>query len=210
MFTFKAQAKSNAKRFLVATCKVENFEDYLTQDGDGNWGTYMQDGKPVPHATVRGEMEGKIAALAAEVDAALPAAPAAAAVVEQAADAPAEEETNVAPAPSASAFGAFALGQLTASAAAAPQPTARAQREGATPTAGLKIQKDRPMQNGMRRQSAGSVGDKLWALFDAAGPAVTLEQAKALATDAGLSPTSAAIALYNWRKFNGIASRAGK
>lgn len=217
MFTFKAQAKSNAKRFLVATCKLENFDDYLTQNGEGNWGTYLDAaGKPVPHATVRGEMEGKIAALAAEVNAAIPAAPAAepmaalAAVAETLAEPDAEEEPSVAPAPSASAFGAFALGQLTASATAAPAPAARTQREGATPTAGLKIQKDRPLQNGVRRQSAGSVGDKLWALFDAAGPAVTLEQAKALATEANLSPTSAAIALYNWRKFNGIPSRAGK
>lgn len=211
MYTFKAQAKSNAKRFLVATCKIENFDDYLTQNGEGNWGTYMLDGKPVPHATVRGAMEGKIAALAAEVNSAIPpaaAAPAPAAVEQ----APAEEvEEAAAPSPSASAFGAFALSQLAADPAPAvtsPAPAAaRPAREGATPTSGLKIQKDRPVQNGVSRQSAGSVGDKLWSLYDAAGPEVTLEQAKNLAVQAGLSPTSAAIALYNWRKFHGIASR---
>jgi hypothetical protein len=210
-FTFKAQAKSNAKRFLVQTCKLENFEDYLTQDGDGQWGTYMRDGAPVPHATVRGEMEAKVAALAAEVAS---IAPAPAAPVPAPAPASLEEEVALIAGndTAAAAFGALAFGQLTASTNTTPAPVAgttaprSAAREGATPTSGLKIQRDRPEQNGIRRQSAGSVGDKLWALYDKIGPTCTLEQAKQAATDAGLSTTSAAIALYNWRKFNGIAS----
>lgn len=213
-FTFKAQAKSNAKRFLTVTCKLDNFEDYLTQDGDGQWGTYMRDGKPVPHAEVKAEMEGKIAALADEVrtigDAPAP--------VETPAPAPApatleEEVAAIAGADTAAAaFGALAFGQLTAPTNTTPaQPTntgttRNAAREGATPTSGLKIQRDRPEQNGIRRQSAGSVGDKLWALYDKIGPTCTLEQAKQAAADAGLSTTSAAIALYNWRRFNGIPS----
>ena len=203
-FTFKAQAKSNAKRFLTATCKLADFEAYLTQDGDGQWGTYMRDGQPVPHAEVRAEMDGKIAALAAEV-ASIGTAPAPATLEEEVA-AIAGADT------AAAAFGALAFGQLTAPTNTTPAPVATgattrsAAREGATPTSGLKIQRDRPEQNGIRRQSAGSVGDKLWSLYDAIGHDCTLEQAKQAATDAGLSTTSAAIALYNWRKFHGSQS----
>jgi hypothetical protein len=50
--TFKPQAKSNAKRFLINTCKVveSNIEAYLTQV-DGQWGTWVgEDGKAVPLA----------------------------------------------------------------------------------------------------------------------------------------------------------------
>lgn len=193
MYTFKAQAKSNAKRFLVQTAKVDNFEEYLTQDGDGNWGTYLDEtGKPAKFADVLAAIEARKEETCAPAPAPSPAS--------------ATEE----PAPFPDAFGAFAVAQLTAASPTLPAATpsaARPAREGATPTAGLKIQKDRPEQNGIRRQSAGSVGDKLWALYDQAGPEVTLEQAKALAEAAGLSKTSAAIALYNWRKFHGIASR---
>lgn len=206
-FKFKPQAKSNAKRFLVKTCKIDEASvgEYLTQ-ADGEWGTYVDaSGQPVKHADIVAHIEQR----AAETT-----APAPAPVAEQAAAEPApavqeaaDEEEAPDTAPSANAFGAFAMAQLTAPSNAAPAEPAKPQRTGATPTAGLRIQKDRPEQNGVRRQSAGSVGDKLWALYDAAGPAITLEQAKKLAQDAGLSTTSAAIALYNWRKFHGIASR---
>jgi hypothetical protein len=206
MFTFKAQAKSNAKRFLVKTSKIDEalLDQYLTQR-DGEWGCYIDDkGQPVPAETGRVMLGGEPVRMDEPVAGQpLTAEEAPAAVVAPVvADEPAE------PMPSgAGAFGAFAMAQLTApSNTAAPADAPRAAREGATPTAGLKIQKDRPEQNGMRRQSAGSVGDRLWALYDKAGPEVTLEQAKALAAGAGLSTTSAAIALYNWRRFNGIAT----
>lgn len=207
MFTFKANSsKSNAKRFLTQTAKVADFEQYLTQHAN-QWGTWLDaEGKPVPSAQA---VEGVFAA--AKVD-----APVAAALPADATAADTQEDDTPAPGPSASAFAAFALGQLAgnkdeAAQAATPAPAPRASsREGATPTAGLKIQKDRPMQNGIRRQSAGSVGDQLWALYDAAGPDLSLEHAKNLAAGAGLSTTSAAIALYNWRKFHGIASRPMK
>lgn len=190
--TFKAQDKSNAKRFLVKTCKLENFEDYLTQH-DGKWGTWIDaEGRPVLAATAA-------APAAAEAPA---AAPAQAATVETE---PAADE--VAPGPSADAFGAFALSQLAGSGAAVPTGAPSPRPANST---GLKIQKDRPEVNGVRRQSAGSVGDRLWAIYDAAGPDITLEQAKAAAVAAGLSATSAAIALYNWRKYNGIPAKVGK
>lgn len=208
MYTFKAQAKQNAKRFLTNTCKVENVEAYLTQHA-GSWGTWLNaEGAPVPAAVaMQGVFESLVVAAPAVVAtvaaADLPTEADVAALAPQGED---KADETAAPAPSA--FGAFAMSQLTASSnAAAAAAPARPAREGATPTAGLRIQKDRPAQNGIRRQSAGSVGDKLWSLYDAAGHAVTLEQAKALAVEAGLSATSAAIALYNWRKFHGIASR---
>lgn len=203
MFTFKAQAKSNAKRFLVTTCKIENFQDYLTQH-EGQWGTWVEDGQPVPFAYVVGT-----GAPAGEPGDAAPA-----------------EQVETAPVASSTAFGAFAASQLaghanevtaTAAQVAAtakpsaeepedePAPTARA---GATSTTGRKIQKDRPEQNGIKRQSAGSVGDRLWSLFDSIGKDCTLMQAKAMAEAHGLSTTSAAIALYRWRKFNGYTGKA--
>ncbi len=58
MYTFKPQAKSNAKRFLVATCKVDAADvgQYLAQNADGEWGTYLgEDGKPVRHQLVYAE-----------------------------------------------------------------------------------------------------------------------------------------------------------
>lgn len=208
-FTFKAQDKSNAKRFLVKTCKLENFEQYLTQHA-GSWGTWLNaDGAPVLAAQA---LEGVFA----EVVVAAPPAPVAApAPVEAApapapAPAPADEDDHVettAPAPSASAFGAFALSQLGATAQPDPVDTGtKASREGATSTTGLKIEKDRPLVNGVQRQSKGSVGDRLWALYDSIGEGCTLLQAKAMAEAHGLSTTSAAIALYRWRKYNGFAN----
>lgn len=118
----------------------------------------------------------------------------------------AEEPADEAEVRAANAFGAFALGQLAGDASNRPAAAPAARPANST---GLKIQKDRPEQNGVRRQSAGSVGDKLWAIYDAVGSDITLEQAKAAAVAAGLSATSAAIALYNWRKFNGIPAKVG-
>lgn len=217
-FTFKAQDKSNAKRFLVKTCKLENFEAYLTQHA-GSWGTWLgADGKPVEAAKA---VEGTFATMVVAAPAPAPVERAIAAdVLPTEADLHAmaqvgveqaqEEETHdEAPAPSASAFGAFALSQLTAE--PQPDPVAdpaapKASREGATSTTGLKIEKDRPFVNGVQRQSKGSVGDRLWALYDSIGEGCTLLQAKAMAEAHGLSTTSAAIALYRWRKYNGFAN----
>lgn len=211
MYTFKAQDKSNAKRFLVKTCKLENFDDYLTQH-DGSWGTWLDaNGKPAPAATVAGA-ERTIAAdtlpTAADVQAVVNATATDANEADPTVGSPAPGPVEAGEGLSASAFGAFALSQLAPVPAPAPAPapdtTKPARTREVTSTTGLRIQKDRPMHNGVQRQSAGSVGDQLWALYDKAGPEVTLPQAKALAAAAGLSQTSAAIALYNWRRFNGI------
>lgn len=184
--TFKTQDKHNVKRFLTKTCGIDaaNVEEYLTQV-DGKWGTWVDaDKKPVRHADAA-------APVAAPAPAPAPAA---------------EEPADEAEVRAANAFGAFALGQLAGDASSRPAAAPAARPANST---GLKIQKDRPEQNGVRRQSAGSVGDKLWAIYDAVGSDITLEQAKAAAVAAGLSATSAAIALYNWRKFNGIPAKVG-
>lgn len=195
MFTFKAQDKSNAKRFLVKTCKLENFDAYLTQH-EGKWGTYLDEaGVPVPFAKVYGvAAAAQCAQQAAEEQAPAPT------------EAPAPVEVEEVPGPGASAFGAFAVSQLTAEPQPAPADAPKATREGATSTTGLKIEKDRPVVNGVQRQSKGSVGDRLWALYDSIGEGCTLLQAKAMAEAHGLSTTSAAIALYRWRKYNGFAN----
>lgn len=191
-YTFKAQDKSNSRRFLTKTCKLNEavLDQYMTQVM-GKWGTYIDgEGKPVPHAVAEGT--------AAPVETAPE-------VVVEVVAAPQEETAPPAP----DAFGSFALNQLTAASntqAPADQQTGRAVREGTTSTSGLKIEKDRQEQNGMRRRSTGTVTHKLWSMYDAIGRTCTLEQAKAAASQAGLSTTSAAIALYNWRRFNGIPS----
>lgn len=184
MYTFKSNSsKSNAKRFLVQTCKLEAFEQYLTQNAEGQWGTWLDgNGKPV---TV-----GERGALGAAAPAPAPA--------------PEPEEPVQAPSPAASAFGAFAVAQLTAAPAPAPSPAPAP----AGATTGMKIQKDRETRNGVQLKSEGSVGAKLFALYDAVGPDCTLAQARAVAEVHGLSPTSAAIGLYMWRKFHGYSGKA--
>lgn len=73
-----------------------------------------------------------------------------------------------------------------------------------TTTKGTKVQKERPTQNGVTRQSPGSVGDKLWTAYDNHGGNPTLVEARALAKSLKLNETSASLALYQWRKFHGL------
>lgn len=247
MYTFKSNSnKSNTKRYLINSAKVENVDSYMTQV-DGKWGYYVDaDGKVVTlevaignqeaqaltggddmpvtefntERTVPAEVVQQVAATVTELvdagmveEAAAVVAPealaeAAAVVAQDPAPAPAAEEPAAAPAPSASAFGSFAMSQLTApSNNPVHVEVPKANRENTTSTQGLKIERDRPERNGVRRQSAGSIGAKLWELYDRSGPETTLKQAREMAAQAGLNPTSAAIALYNWRKFNGITGK---
>lgn len=208
MFTFKPQAKSNAKRFLVQTCKLENFQDYLTQNPEGQWGCYLgEDGKPVPAAQVAGvapvDQDGHDTFTPATVQAM--AAPEG--TPEDAGDDTAELPADPMPA-GAGAFGAFAMAQLTAPSNAAPVvEVTKPARENVTPTAGLKIQKDRETRNGVTRFSDGSVGARLWLLFDSVGKDCTVAQARAMAEVHGINSTSAQISLYRWRKFNGYTGK---
>lgn len=62
------------------------------------------------------------------------------------------------------------------------------------------------VRNGVRCPEYGTVTGQLWLLYGKAGAGVTLTQAKQLAKENGLNEASAAIALYNWRKFHGVKS----
>lgn len=79
-----------------------------------------------------------------------------------------------------------------------------------TPTGtGLKIEKDRPEQNGVKRPSIGGKCRAIWDALDAyraeTGELPTSKTVKELAADEGWNPNNASIEYYQWRKFNGIA-----
>lgn len=69
-----------------------------------------------------------------------------------------------------------------------------------------KIEKDRPMQNGVKRPSEGglcrAVWDYCWSV-----DAPTSKTVKAYAETVGWNTNNAMIEFYNWRKFNGINGR---
>jgi hypothetical protein len=72
----------------------------------------------------------------------------------------------------------------------------------------LQIEKNRAERNGVQRQSKGSIGDQLWAIYDALQAAlkgdekVAHKDAKAAAVARGFNPNSASIAFFRWVKFN--------
>lgn len=74
---------------------------------------------------------------------------------------------------------------------------------------GRKIEKDRPMQNGVKMPSAGTKCREVWD-FCASLPEVTAKDVKAQAETRGWNPNNASIEYYNWRKFMGIHGRAKK
>jgi len=210
--TFKSNSsKSNAKRFLTNTAKVEAsmVDAYLTQV-DGAWGCYLDTkGNPVtlaamapkakPAAATKPSARQELAEARSRVNAANAAAKA------KPAPAPAEEEVA---APVALVFGGALLGQLTGGTVPDHLKSNKTPDMGDGKT-GVRIQKDRPEQNGVRRMSPGTVGDRLWALFDAVGESVTLKQAREMGEANGMSPTSAGLALYQWRRFNGYGKKVG-
>lgn len=79
---------------------------------------------------------------------------------------------------------------------------------------GLKIEKDRPEQNGIKRPSAGgrcrAVWDELDAFVAARGEQPTSKDVKAIAAAQGWNANNASIEFYQWRKFNGITGRVAK
>jgi hypothetical protein len=74
---------------------------------------------------------------------------------------------------------------------------------------GLKIEKDRPEQNGVKRPSIGGKCRAIWDALDVyraeTGELPTSKTVKELAADEGWNPNNASIEYYQWRKFNGIA-----
>lgn len=79
-------------------------------------------------------------------------------------------------------------------------------------TAGLKIEKDRPEQNGIKRPSIGGKCRAIWDALDAyraeTGELPTSKTVKELAADEGWNPNNASIEYYQWRKYNGISKQS--
>ena len=73
---------------------------------------------------------------------------------------------------------------------------------------GLKIEKDRPERNGIKRPSAGGKCRAIWDAMDAfaesTGDDPTAKDVRDLAAQHGWNPNNASIEFYQWRKFNGI------
>jgi len=73
---------------------------------------------------------------------------------------------------------------------------------------GLKIEKDRPEQNGIKRPSIGGKCRAIWDALDVyreeTGELPTSKVVKELAADEGWNPNNASIEFYQWRKYHGI------
>ena len=77
---------------------------------------------------------------------------------------------------------------------------------------GLKIEKNRPEQNGIIRPSEGGKCRQIWDACDAiaaAGSTPMPKLIKAVAANNGWNENNAVIEMYQWRKFHGIAGRQG-
>lgn len=71
---------------------------------------------------------------------------------------------------------------------------------------GLKIEADRPQQNGVTRPSAGGKCRGIWDMLDGIGADATAKQAR----EAGagrFDKTTIMVQFYRWRKFNGVEGR---
>jgi len=71
---------------------------------------------------------------------------------------------------------------------------------------GLKIEADRPEQNGVKRPSAGGKCRGIWDMLDAIGVDATAKQAREAGADK-FDKTTIMVQFYRWRKFNGIEGR---
>ena len=75
---------------------------------------------------------------------------------------------------------------------------------------GIKIEKDRPEQNGIVRPSVGGKCRAIWDACDALHAKGTMPMPKVikeLAQENGWNENNAVIEMYQWRKFNGIIGR---
>lgn len=66
---------------------------------------------------------------------------------------------------------------------------------------GLKIEKDRPERNGIKRPSIGGKCRAIWDHLDTM-EAPTAKAVRAAAVELGWNPNNAVIEFYQWRKFN--------
>jgi len=76
---------------------------------------------------------------------------------------------------------------------------------------GIKIEKNREEQNGVKRPSAGGTCRAIWDYLDMVREATkqlpTVGMVKEEAVVAGWNANNASIEFYQWRKFNGIRGR---
>lgn len=84
--------------------------------------------------------------------------------------------------------------------------TAKGKKKAAAP---IKVEKDRDERNGIKRPSAGGACDRVWQWLDK-HPDAQLKDVRAQAERAGWNANNAAIELYQWRKWAGVASKRTK
>ncbi len=204
--------KSSAKRGFARKFKDMNPQDvesYLDKK-DGKWGFSFDDKGPVLSFVAPAETKQPLGEEATEA-AARASDPVLAAALEQ------HDEAGNDAAPSA--FGAFALAQLTAP--KAPDIAAPAAR----PAPIAKIEKNRPESNGVKRPSAGTVCAAVWDLAtslskfipegsDGSDPGTegregvaTLGQVVKAAVAKGINQYTARTQYARWRVFHGITGR---
>jgi hypothetical protein len=98
--------------------------------------------------------------------------------------------------------------------AATPAPAATVTTKPVQVVPGLKIEKDRPEQNGIKRPSIGGRCRAVWdacdAFAEANGDDPTAKDVRDMAAANGWNPNNASIEFYQWRKFNGITGRKAK
>jgi len=78
---------------------------------------------------------------------------------------------------------------------------------------GLVIEKNRPVQNGVKMPSAGGLCRAVWDYLQNEvdhGRDVTAKSVKAHAAQVGWNTNNASIEFYAWRKFNGVSGRSPK
>ncbi len=237
------KTKSDAKRGLTrknTSTEDLNPDQYLRQQ-DGKWGFDMKGGAPFPlPAFQRDEdQETLIAAMQAGTDAKpkegvlsamhgdsdTPDGNAQLAATEHdTKDEPAahlnkttgmfeepavddDEEHDPEDAKASSAFGAFALGQLGNAPQREPEP-ARAQTI-------TKIERNREERNGIKRPSAGTVCDQVWAIATELSNGdeqprtriATLSEVVKAAEAKGINKYTARTQYARWRGFHGIVGR---
>lgn len=197
MISFKSYSeKSKARRALIQIHKREDADDFLVQK-KGKWGFNLEDGYPV--------MEDVFAASQVEPELEPEPEPEPDTGVHKTIGAPASDEPEEVAAPSP--FGSFAFAQLTNGNSYKPPVEPRAVR--AVSTKGHKIEKNRPVQNGVKIPSSGTLCRAVWdelttmsAVPEAATP--TAAEIKAVGVLRGWNNNNVSIEYYRWKKFNGI------
>lgn len=238
MSTFKSYSeRSKARRALVQVYKVpEEHIDSILKKVDGKHGFYLSaDNVPcnmtpaeetaaaeflAPHNPPANTATQDYPPALDELQAAQDAHPGVVQTDGDEAENGVEDEEE-APAPAASAFGAFALSQLVGNGEPAPGAVTpeQVQQRTSQRTEGLKIEKNRAQQNGVKERSKGGLCHAVWSALDelaikdpATGVATvpTVAQIKELAVAKGWNVNNASIEYYQWRKFHGITGRGKK